>query len=261
MRLAIHQFEPVPADAEQGLSRLAEGVARAAGVGADLVVAPEMALSGYMIGPEACARLAEPQGGLYHQAAAAMAREHRIAIAFGYPEQTPAGVRNAAALFDAEGNHLLDYAKTHLWSDIDRTQFVPGDALSQIVEFRGWKVALGICYDIEFPEFARTLTLAGANLILVPTASAMPYLSAPQRIVPTRAEENAIVIAYANYAGEEDGMPYAGHSCVVGPDGEDRARAGFDPALIVADLDRPAIEQRAREIPYLADRRPELYAI
>ncbi len=261
MRLAIHQSEPVPADAQQGLTRLAEGVARAASVGADLVVAPEMALSGYMIGDEACARLAEPQGGLYHQAAEAMASDLRIDVAFGYPEQTPAGVRNAAALFDAEGTHLLDYAKSHLWSDIDRSQFVPGDAVSSIVDFRGWKVALGICYDIEFPEYARTLTLSGANLILVPTASAMPYLSAPQRIVPTRAEENAIVVAYANYAGEENGTPYAGHSCVVGPDGEDRARAGFDAALILADLDRPAIERRAREIPYLADRRPDLYTI
>ncbi|MEM8841940.1 MAG: carbon-nitrogen hydrolase family protein [Pseudomonadota bacterium] len=261
MRLAIYQSEPVAADAGQGLARLAEGVARAADAGADLVVAPEMALTGYMIGAEACARLAEPRGGQYHQAVAAMARKHRIAVAFGYPEQTPMGVRNAAALFDAGGTHLLDYAKTHLWSDIDRSQFIAGDTVSSIVEFRGWQVAFGICYDIEFPEYARKLTLSGANLILVPTASAMPYLSAPQRIVPTRAEENAIVVAYANYAGEEGGTPYAGHSCVVGPDGEDRARAGFDPALIVADLDRSAIAHRAGEIPYLADRRPDLYSI
>ncbi|MBY8977753.1 carbon-nitrogen hydrolase family protein [Rhodobacteraceae bacterium NNCM2] len=259
MKLAIHQSEPVPADTDQGLSRLSEGIARAAAHGADLVVAPEMALSGYMIGAEACERLAEPRGGAFHQAVAAMAREHKIAVAYGYPEGTEGGVFNAAELVDATGKALLNYAKTHLWSDIDRSQFIAGGALSQIVAFGNWRIALAICYDIEFPEVARALRLAGANLILVPTASAMPYLSAPQRIVPTRAEENAMFIAYANYAGEEQGSQYAGHSCIVGPDGEDLARAGATPELIVADLDLSVIDRRGAEIPYLADRRPDLY--
>ncbi|MEM7237902.1 MAG: carbon-nitrogen hydrolase family protein [Pseudomonadota bacterium] len=259
MRIAIWQSEPVPADTAQGLSRLAEGVAAAAAEGADLVIAPEMALTGYMIGPEACDRLAEPRGGRFHAAVAEMARAHGIAICFGYPEKGEAGTSNTAALIGPDGSQIADYRKSHLLSDIDRSQFVAGDALSGIHDLGGWKVALAICYDIEFPEVARSLRLAGAELVLVPTAVVLPYISAPKRIVPARAEENAFVIACANYAGEENGEPYGGHSCIVGPDGEDLARAGTVPSLIVADIDRAAIGRAEANVPYLADRRPELY--
>jgi predicted amidohydrolase len=182
-----------------------------------------------------------------------------LAIAFGYPEETAEGTRNAAALIGADGETVLDYAKTHLWGDLDRAQFVAGRALSPVVDLGGWKVALAICFDIEFPELARALSLSGAEVILVPTACAEPWVSAPLRLVPARAEENGIFVAYANYVGREPGNAYCGHSCVAGPGGEDLARAAREPAVIVADLDRVAIEKRRAAIPYLDQRLPGLY--
>ncbi|MBK0400342.1 carbon-nitrogen hydrolase family protein [Limibaculum sp. M0105] len=259
MRIAVWQTTPVAADPEAGLARLEEAARAAAGGGARLLVTPEMALTGYAIGAEACARLARPQGGAYHEAVAAIARRHGIAVAFGYPEAAGGGVRNAAALVSAGGDVLADYAKTHLWGALDREQFVAGDGLSDVVELDGWRVSLAICFDIEFPEVARIAALRGAELVLVPTANMEPYRSVPRRIVPARADENGVYLAYANYVGAEGKQVYCGLSCVCGPDGEDAARAGFEPELLVATLDRDAVTARRAALPYLACRRPELY--
>lgn len=259
MRIAVWQTVPVAADPEAGLARLAEAARAAAADGAGLLVTPEMALTGYAIGAEACARLARPRGGEYHERVAAIAREAGLAIAFGYPEAAGGGVRNAAALVAANGDTLADYAKTHLWGALDRAQFVPGEALSEVVEIEGWRVALAICFDIEFPEVARAAALTGADLILVPTACMEPWRSVPCRMVPTRAEENGVFLAYANYVGAEGAQTYCGHSCICGPGGEDVARAALEPALILGTLDRGAIVARRAALPYLPGRRPDLY--
>ncbi|MEM0945227.1 MAG: carbon-nitrogen hydrolase family protein [Pseudomonadota bacterium] len=260
MRLAIWQAPSPEGDAEKGLADLAQAAETAASDGADLLVAPEVGLTGYAIGPEKTAALAEPQGGLYHRAVAEMARAFNLAICFGYPERTEAGVRNSTALIGADGQTALDYAKTHLWGDLDRSQYVAGQVLSPVVEILGWRVGAAICYDIEFPEVARALAIAGADLVLVPTASHAPFLSSPMRLVPARSEENGLFIAYANYGGVEGEGIYCGHSGVTAPDGTTLARAGILPELIMAELDLAQVAARRAQIPYLADRRPELYA-
>ena len=261
MRLALAQIPPSAQQPERAIADIAAAAEAAAAGGADVLVAPEMVLSGYDIGAEASARLAEPVGGAYHQAIAGTARSHGLAIQFGYPERADEGVYNAVSLISAQGETLLNYRKTHLWSEIDRSQFLPGAVLSPVIDLHGVKTALAICYDIEFPELARTLTLSGAELILVSTATAGPYLSTPERVVPARAEENGIFVAYANLVGEENGSPYCGASCIVGPDGSDLARAGQEREVIMAPIDRGAIARRRAELPYLADRRPDLYRL
>lgn len=259
MRLAVWQCAPFATDPDAAIAGLDEAAARAAAGGADLLVAPEMLISGYAIGAEAAARLACPRGGDYHERVGRIARDRGIALAFGYPEATAEGTRNAATVIDATGAPVLDYAKAHLWGEMDRRQFIAGGELSDVAEIAGWRVSLAICFDIEFPEVARGLALAGADLILVPTACAEPWRSVPQRQIPVRAEENGLFVAYANYVGREGDLAYCGHSCVASPDGEDLARAGLDQALIFADLDKAAIGRCRRAIPYLEARRGEMY--
>lgn len=258
MRLAVWQGVPAGADAEAGLAALAEVARRAADGGAHLLLTPEMALTGYAIGAEAVARLAQPRG-VYHARVAEIARASGLAIAFGYPERTEAGVRNAAALVTRDGETLLDYAKTHLWGEIDRAQFVAGDRLSPVVDFAGWKVAFAICFDIEFPEVARALALAGAEVLLVPTACAEPFRFVPEMMIPIRAAENGVYLAYANYAGAEAARVYCGCSCLAGPDGTLLAQAGTGQDLLIARLDKGAMAAARRALPYLAGRRSDLY--
>ena len=83
---------------------------------------------------------------------------------------------------------------------------------------------MAICYDVEFYELVRAYALAGAEIVLVPTVNMQPYTGIATRVVPARAEENEIYVAYANRVGSEGNFEYCGLSCVVGPDGLDHAR-------------------------------------
>ena len=84
---------------------------------------------------------------------------------------------------------------------------------------------MAICYDVEFPKLVRAYALAGAEVVLVPTVNMQPYTGIATRVVPARAEEHEIYVAYANRVGSEGNFEYCGPSCVVGPDGLDHARA------------------------------------
>ena len=117
-----------------------------------------------------------------------------------------------------------------------------------------------ICYDVEFPENARKLALRGADLIVAPTANMVPFDVVDTTIVPARAYENQVYVAYANYCGNENGIEYCGLSCVAAPDGSDAARAGRDEELIICELDHGLLTASRQTATYLADRRPQLYA-
>ena len=116
-----------------------------------------------------------------------------------------------------------------------------------------------ICYDVEFPETVRAHALNGAELVIVPTALMRPFDVVARIVVPARAYENQLFIAYVDRCGREGPFDYCGLSCVVGPDGSDLARAGRGEELIFADLDRSALEQSRKINTHLNDRRPELY--
>lgn len=259
MRMALLQCTPGAPDTAEGLARLDAAAARAADAGAALLVTPEMFLTGYAIGADAVARLAEPTDGPTARAAAEIARRRGVALLYGRPERDGNAVYNAVRLVGSDGAGIAGYRKTHLFGAVDRAQFAAGAALSPVVEVAGVKVGLAICYDIEFPEVARGLALAGAEAILVPTANMLPFESVATRLVPARAEENTVFVAYANYVGREGDLRYCGLSCVAAPDGTDVARAGTGEELLVADLDRGRLQAARSQLTYLRDRRPELY--
>jgi predicted amidohydrolase len=260
MRLALDQWRPVAAGAAEGLARLDRAARRAAEAGADLLVLPEMALTGYNVGPAAVAEAAQTEGGRLDRGLAEAARRNGVAILAGYPRRDDAGrPTNAIRLVDRAGATVATYAKTHLFGSVDRAQFAPGAERSPVVAFLGWRLGFGVCYDIEFPETARMLALAGAEAILVPTANMTPYDSVATRLVPARAEENAVYVAYANYCGAEAEFDYCGLSCVCGPDGADLARAGRGEETIFATLDRAVLAETRKLSRQLLDRRPELY--
>lgn len=120
-------------------------------------------------------------------------------------------------------------------------------------------MGLLICYDVEFPEAVRAHALAGVDLVAVPTALMRPYDIVADTIVPARAYENQLFVAYANRCGAEAELNYCGRSCVVAPDGNDLARAGASEELIFAAVEPAAYQASRISNPYLADRRPALY--
>ncbi len=260
MRIAILQGFDTALDKAGALDRLEAAANEAAANGAALLIAPEMFLTGYNIGPEAVGQTAEAVDGPSFARAARIAQSAGVALIYGYPERGEDGaVYNAAMVIDADGKRLLNHRKCHLFGDLDRNAFAPGQDLAPVVTIAGVRVGVLICYDVEFPESVRRLALAGAELIAVPTALMQPFDFIARSLVPTRAFENQVFVAYANRCGTEADLTYVGLSCIVAPDGTDLARAGRGEELIVATLD-PAVAEAARAAnPYLADRRPVLY--
>jgi 5-aminopentanamidase len=261
MRIAIYQCEPRPAQVDRTLERLARIAKHASTEGVDLLVCPEMYLTGYNIGIDAVRELAESSDGTSAQAVAETARENSVAIIYGYPERGSEDVIfNSAQLFNANGSPLANYRKTHLFGDLDHSMFCASDADSAVVELGGWRMGMLICYDVEFPENARKLALRGTDLIVAPTANMVPFDVIATTIVPARAYENQVYVAYANYCGNENGLEYCGLSCVAAPDGCDAARAERNEELIICELDHGLLTASRRTASYLADRRPQLYA-
>ncbi|PIE13474.1 MAG: hydrolase [Rhodobacterales bacterium] len=259
MKIALWQTTPHH-DTQEALDALEQAVLQAHGEGADLLLAPEMVLGGYNVGGERCATLAASAEALI-AALKTIAQKHRMALVVGLALPGAARPYNAAIAIDGAGAEQQRYHKTHLYGEVDRAQFTAGSALSRVFEVTGWRIGLAICYDIEFPEVARSLALQGADLILVPTANMIPFDSVATRLVPARAEENAVYVAYANYTGQEGVFTYGGLSCICGPDGHDLARASQDAAqLLFAELSHSHLAQCRVSQTHLSDRRPDLYA-
>ena len=227
-----------------------------------MLVMPEAFLTGYHIGlPLSRQRALAPDAPVFDELSA-LAVAHNMALVIGYigyQDDQRDQLANLACVIEASGRRVLTYAKTHLFGEADRSRFAPGAHLSGICMLGEMPVALALCYDIEFPELVRSLALAGARLIVVPTASMQPYDGVPLRMVPTRAEENGIFVAYANYCGAEQEFTYSGLSCIVGPDGRDLARAGTGEEMLIADVDAGAVDPVRCAIDYHRDRRLSLY--
>ncbi len=258
MRIALLQAAGTPGDVAANLAEIEHAARDAASGGARLLICPETFTSGYNIGPERIAELAEPADGPTPSRIAAIAREAGIAVLCGYPERDGERIYNSALLAGGDGAVLANYRKTHLFGDLDREAFTAGDAIATIAELDDVKVGLLICYDIEFPEAARRLANAGAELIAVPTALMTPSHPIANTLVPARALENQVWVAYANRVGVEGDLTYIGSSCVAGPDGS-ITRAGAEADLLFADIDTSVIATARERHSYLDDRRPELY--
>jgi predicted amidohydrolase len=258
MKIALYQGPGRINNVEAAYALMAEKARAAAASGARILVLPEMYLSGYNIGREAA--LAQAVGPDALTPAQDIARAHHIALVFGYPERVGGQVANAAVMIGPDGKILLNYRKTHLFGDLDRQMFGSvGDGFA-LALFDGFQIGLLICYDIEFPEPARVLALAGADILLIPTAQMEPYTQVAKLLIPTRAYENQVYVAYANHSGSDDGLNYVGLSSICGPDGAVLAAAGTGEEMIYATVDKAHHANVRQADPLLRDRRPTLYA-
>ena len=259
MRLAVLQDRAIVNDVAANLGTVLEAMERAAAQGADVLVTPELFLTGYA--PRAVRAAADPQ-----EIARARERVRRaaadlgIAVVVSHPHAADGDDwRIRATLIGADGEVLLDYDKVHLFGGDEAASFVPADQAPQVVDLLGVPTAIVICFDVEFPEIVRAAAVAGAEVILVPTAMSEGYPEVSEVLLRARALENHAIVAYSNHAGAEDGIRYDGRSVIAGPHGRDLARAGEEPELIVADLDLEDLRRARDQIPYLDRRRPDLY--
>lgn len=254
MKIAVLQMQAAPGDVTANLMKIEAAAGKAAAKGAQILVAPELALPGYGAGA-AMQNLAEPLEGPQIEALRKIAHQKGIAIVAGFAERDGARCYNSLAMVDS-GKAPVAYRKTHLYGDYEKNLFSAGSIGTALQSFAGLKLGFLICYDVEFPENVRRLALAGADVVLVPTALPLDVYSdfIAARVVPVRAFENQVFLAYANHAGSDGRFTYAGRSCVAAPDGSLLA-ASDDNAegLFVAEVRPDDYAESRTANAYLAD--------
>jgi N-carbamoylputrescine amidase len=270
LRIALLQLAGSGYDRQAGLEHGLAACRRAAAAGADIALFPELWSTGYAFSDGELERWraqAITRDDPWVVAHADLAAELSMAIAVTYLERSPAGLRNVLTLFDARAREALTYAKVHTCSfDVPEQALTPGTEFPVArLETRAGPIAVGamICFDREFPEAARVLSLSGAELLLVPNACELEANRLGQ--VRARAFENMVAVAVANYAAPQEN----GHSVVVDPvafDAEGRSRdtrvfeAGEAEDVCVVRLDLRALrEWRRREVWGSQCRRPQAY--
>ena len=272
VRIAVAQYEPRIGDVDGNRAEAVRWASEAAAAGADVIVLPELASSGYVFADESEAqRAAEsaedgPMVAALHEVCA----ERGCHIAVGLDERDGSSRHNSAVLI-GPGGTLATYRKLHLYYD-EQSWFEPGADLP-VVDTPIGRIGLIICFDLWFPEPARALALAGAEIIAVPTnwvASFKPTVwddrgyCQGDYIAMATAAQNGVVMACADRVGVERGVTFLGASIIVGADGWPVAGpASKDEAeLLMADVDLDDVERARRRTPrnhLLEDRRPGAY--
>lgn len=234
------------------LSWLADTLAGHDGPPLDLVVLPELFQCGYNIG-ELVAGRAEAPNGPFATEIAELAKQHSAAIVYGFAEQQNKTLFNSAQCIDKNGVTIGRHRKLLLPPGFEGDHFAPGTDC-ELFQLGAFTLAILVCYDVEFPENLRHVALAGADVVVVPTALSAQWGVVSECVVPTRAFENGVFLCYANYCERENGLDYFGGSCVIAPDGRQLARAGPTEQLLRAQLEHSAVSAAQARLPYHADR-------
>lgn len=210
---------------------------------ADIAVFPELYLSGYTY--RELDRLSRTVDSPELRRIAAAAADVGTAVVLGFAEATPGGVANSVACIDRDGSIAGVYRKTYLFPSEAEAGFVPGEELL-IVELAGRRVGPLICFDIEFPEPARQLALAGADLLVTASANMEPFYIDHAIGSVARAHENRLPHLYANLVGSGDGLVFVGASRSIAPTGETLVEASVDreELLVVPVAERGGFDER-----------------
>ncbi len=260
-KVSVLQYQPQLLKQEENLQTVSQMLS---GLNTDLVVLPELALSGYVFtSMEEVLQIAEsvPDGKCF-KALKKIAVDNNFSIVYGFAEKAGELVYNSSALLNPDGSHHI-YRKTHLYFR-EKLFFEPGDTGFRVYPAKdSVKIGMMVCFDWQFPESARTLALRGAQIICHPSNLVLPWC---QQAMITRSLENRVFSITSNRIGTEINgefqHTFTGAAQILGTKGE-----------ILVRMETNAVGIETREIdPSLADdksvtevnsvfgdRRPEFY--
>ncbi len=251
------------------LARMADWIDRAAERRADIVLFPELVLSaGYSLGDKFY-DIAETIPGPSTEALGRKARERNLYVVAGIAERDAVGtVYNSAVIVGRDGKLAGSYRKTHIFPPTE-SFFAVGTDLS-VFDLDFGRVAVPICYDLEYPEPARVLCLKGAELLLsmaahwIGTGSVGTPANFIATIYAARALENRVPVVLANRVGYDPGLAdnFIGLSRIVDADGMTVAAMADDSeGMIAATLDLNEERRKRQTYNYFRDRKPALYGV
>ena len=269
-------------DREANLAASVASIRSAAAQGARLVVLQELHAGGYFCQTEdtACFDQAETIPGPSTELFGALARELGVVIVTSLFERRAPGLyHNTAVVMDSDGSIAGKYRKMHIPDDpafYEKFYFTPGDLGFEPIRTSVGLIGVLVCWDQWYPEAARLMALAGAEMLIYPTAigwdprdeqaEQQRQLDAWVTVQRSHAVANGIPVLAANRVGFEPdpsgagaGIRFWGSSFVAGPQGEILARGGEAEELLVVELDRRRSEDVRRIWPFLRDRRIDAY--
>jgi predicted amidohydrolase len=270
IRVACVQIAPVVGDLESNRRLTRDAVREAVGAGARLIVLPELSTSGYVFESREEARAcAEPADGAALAGWAEEAARGDAVVVGGFCELAEDGhLYNSAAVVDGTGV-LAVYRKIHLW-DREQLVFEPGRDRAPVLETRVGRIGVAVCYDLNFPEVARGLALAGADIVTVPTNWPL-YPRAPGErpieiaLAMATAHVNHVFVAACDRHGEERGVEWTGGSVICDEWGWLLAgpQPDYGGGTVLADCDLARARAKAwnERNDVFGDRRPELYEL
>lgn len=270
MLIACIQMEPVIGDKPTNIARSIGFIETAVERGAELVVLPELANTGYVFRDrQEAAELAEPvPGGETTAAWSEIASRRNITIVAGITERAGDTLFNSAVVIGPDG-YIGRFRKVHLWGD-EKKVFSPGDLGFPVFQMPFGRLAVAICYDGWFPETFRAAALQGADILCVPTNWVpMPGQPADRHamantLVMAGAHSNNLFVACADRIGVERGQPFEGQSLIVDRHGWPIAgpASRHREEILIAEIDLRlgASVGVGSNNDVLQDRRPEVYA-
>ena len=251
IRVSCGQFEA--GSLPNNVATMREQAAEARSRGAEIIVFPELALTGYLPAPKILDQCQSLDGDGVSQMRD-IAQKVGIAVVFGLPELTE-GIRyNTMLSLDTEGGIAGIYRKIHLWKTETWAQ---SGTMIDAYDLSGVTCASWICYDTRFPEVGRAAALSGADLCMISTAWLGPG-DEWELAVRSRALDNSLFIAGADIINPDPSLRTYGRSLIVSPKGHVIARAEEDqPGVIVAELNPTEQQVQKKRVPLLDDRRLE----
>ena len=260
--LLLAQTGPKLGNKERNLRQISEQASKARKKNVDLLIFPELHLTGYTMRDEV-SHLAESIPGPSTRKVETLAREHGVHVVFGMPEESEVkGVIHNTAVFVGPKGLVGRYRKIHLPTHSvfeERRYYRPGQEASVFKTDIG-VIGLSICYDLYFPELTRLQALQGAELVVCISASPGLRRRFFEGFCLSRAMENAVYLAYVNRVGIEEGLQFWGGSRVIAPNGSVLAQCKYDlEEFQICKVDLSEVSRARAFIPTIKDLEPGLF--
>jgi len=252
MKIALFQFDITWEDKEKNFVKVSHLMNKIKKQKVDLVILPELFSTGYTM---SSVQLAEGASGETPRFLSELARDNNTYVLGSFIKETKGKPQNVATLYNRSGDHVLDYAKIHLFTGLgEHKNYEPGKSIA-VFELEKQKIGVAICYDLRFPELFRKLSDQGVKCTVVPASWHDERIHHWDLLLRARAMDNQMFMIGVNRVGKSPLGNYTGHSAIAGPDGSVlKSTKPNHEEVLIYDLDFGIIEQYRKELPWLTHR-------
>lgn len=262
IQVAALQISSQPGQVAQNLALIEQAITQACSNNnqLDLIVLPELVISGFILGPDA-ARFAMDVEGTPFRFLANLAKQYQVHIVYGYIEKDVSGaLYDSQAMVSDQGVLIANYRKIHL-TEFELDTFTPGSKLV-IADTKLGKIGMMICWDIAFPEMARLYTLNGCMLLAVSSAWEKPHEHPLKQFSIARAIDNTLCVIVSNMSGRSSGFEFVGESAIYDATGRIINALDDQPGVVIETINfQEQINHRDNFYSMLKERRKDIYQL